>query len=416
MKLAHIKILVYGTIISYLMLLLENASVIDLARVLGLMSLAYLWWQIVLGFRGTARFFTKDLVSLNSIHQTLGKYGFLLLLTHFALIVGSNAYSLIIVTSLDLSSEFIVHVKFGSIALTLAVIVWLSSALLRKKISWDWWKRIHLLAYVIFFFAILHSNELGTLLNSNAFLRFLWIFQVFSFLFIVIGRIAAWIGIGKKEYVVEEISDVARNTREYVLRPKNRKNILTPIKGQFVYFQYKQYAQSHPFTISRYIKDTGEICVTIKQSGDYTQSLFSKLEIGATVYLDGPYGMFTQNIDEKPAILIAGGIGITPFLQHLDNNNVKHLFWGCDTYEDIAHKDMVMKSKTPTSIYLGSEDRKGYIKGRISIQAIKHRLDQDLSSFNFFICGPPAMMRDLKDQLISVSVPNDQIFIEEFSL
>ncbi|MFB4275546.1 hypothetical protein ACBJ59_09640 [Nonomuraea sp. MTCD27] len=53
----------------------------------------------------------------------------------------------------------------------------------------------------------------------------------------------------------------------------------------------------------------------IKDAGRFTARL-RRLPVGATVPADGPYGAFTweAQLDDRPAVLVAGGIGVTPFV------------------------------------------------------------------------------------------------------
>jgi len=69
--------------------------------------------------------------------------------------------------------------------------------------------------------------------------------------------------------------------------------------------------RAHPFSISaapngKYLR------FTIKNLGDYTR-LLQHVRVGTSVFVEGPYGVFTGATRTRPRVLfIAGGIGITP--------------------------------------------------------------------------------------------------------
>lgn len=416
MKLKIIKSIVYTTIFLYALLLIGNADVLGLARVSGLMAFAFIWWQIILGFRGSARILTRDLISLNSLHRFLGTYGFLLIIAHILLILATNIYDLSYIFTLEMEPEILVHIRFGFIAAIFFGFIWLTSAFLRKRISWDWWKRLHMFAYFAFFLTILHNLDIGYFTANNTTVQYIWYFEVASFLVVIFWRIGWWFGAGKKKYRVSQVKEVGRDVIEISLQPKKTSKAIKPKKGQFAYLQYARFKQTHPFTISGHNEKDGSIRFDIKKSGKGTAKMFRKIHEGNNVYIDGPYGVFTANIDEKPAVLIAGGIGITPFLRHLNNINVKHLFWGCRSTEDIIDNPAIKGSKVPKTIILSDTKTKGFTNGYVTFDLIKKELGKDMLDNNFFICGPPIMMYTLKNQLIEGGVPEDQIFTEEFSL
>ncbi|HSL11862.1 MAG TPA: oxidoreductase, partial [Actinomycetota bacterium] len=75
--------------------------------------------------------------------------------------------------------------------------------------------------------------------------------------------------------------------------------------------------EEHPFSLSSSAERPDEICMTIKELGDFTSEI-SDVEPGTTAYVDGPYGVFTTDRNEAPAFaFVAGGVGITPVISML---------------------------------------------------------------------------------------------------
>lgn len=106
------------------------------------------------------------------------------------------------------------------------------------------------------------------------------------------------------------------------------------------------WSEPHPFTISCAPEDA-QLRFTIKKIGKFTSAV-PDLMPGTPVKCAGPLGVFCTDIDARPSIvMIAGGVGITPFLsvlRHFRNigagNEVK-LFWSNKTIEDVICSDEI---------------------------------------------------------------------------
>ena len=106
------------------------------------------------------------------------------------------------------------------------------------------------------------------------------------------------------------------------------------------------WSEPHPFTLSGAPEDP-YIRMTIKKEGSFTSAI-PNLKPGDQVKCMGPLGVFCMDIDTKPAIvLIAGGVGITPFLsvlRHFRNKrlaNAVTLFWVNRGKDDIICSDEI---------------------------------------------------------------------------
>ncbi|MDQ7020811.1 MAG: hypothetical protein Q9M91_03100 [Candidatus Dojkabacteria bacterium] len=61
---------------------------------------------------------------------------------------------------------------------------------------------------------------------------------------------------------------------------------------------------------------------------------------------------------------------------------------------------------------LGTKFKSGYISSKI----LKDYLKNDLLAYNFYICGPPVMMKFVEAELKNSGVSSKQIFMERFSI
>ncbi len=154
------------------------------------------------------------------------------------------------------------------------------------------------------------------------------------------------------------------------------------------------------------------------------------MEIGTTLKIDGPAGSFNLHKNSaKPAVFLAGGIGITPFLSmireavSLKSAHEIHLFYANRRPEDSAFlrelQDMaglhtrfhlvatmseIEKSKQPW------QGERGFIDG-----AMLKRYLPALNGPIYYIAGPPAMVAAMKQMLINQQIDEDDVRSEDFS-
>ncbi len=394
----------------------------------GLIAFMIMWWQYVLGARFSATIFTRDYLWVNKIHKLLGKYGFLLILVHPILIYLDRIVYGLGITLPNLALDYDRHVFLGQLTIGVLGGVWLMSAIIRDKFSYRFWKRVHLFTYPLLFLIFLHSIAIGSFLShsTSAWFSYYWYLLFIIFVLITVGRLLFQFGIIKAKYRVIEVNQLTHDTFTLKLEPIN--NRIEPQNGQFVYIQHSLTGESHPYTVSKFNPITGELHISTKNLGKFSLELQS-LKTGAIVYLDGPYGVFTKEayLTSSPIVLIAGGIGITPFVRLIeyfvanpDKNPGITLFYGNKSEEDIAFKELVdtfqpEKFKVIHVLSLQESVPDGYEKGFITASLVKDYLTS-LESRKFFLCGPPVMVAKLVPDLLNAGISKDSIYSEKFSM
>ena len=173
--------------------------------------------------------------------------------------------------------------------------------------------------------------------------------------------------------------------------------------------------QFHPFSIT---SAPGEptLRITVKAVGDYTRAL-RRLEAGADAIVEGPYGSFTHDVPQPGQVWIAGGIGVTPFLSMArslgDAGRPSVDFYYCVEHRDEAHFldefRAIAADRPDFRVVVVPRDEAGFLTAeRIAEES------GDLSSRAVLICGPPAMIENLRSQLTAAGMPAEQIHAEEF--
>jgi predicted ferric reductase len=191
--------------------------------------------------------------------------------------------------------------------------------------------------------------------------------------------------------------------------------------GQFAYIRFGKIGdrQEHPFSITSG-PDEELLRFSVKITGDHTLAL-KDITPGTAVFVTGPHGDFSEKFFlDQPTILIAGGIGISPFLSMIksvineNHTSVIYLYYCVRTFADALYHDelqnLSMRYKLFKYIpYISKEN------GRLTADGVIRAVDV-ISSCNIFLCGPPAMMNGLRSDFMKKGVKQYRIFLEDFSL
>ncbi len=242
----------------------------------------------------------------------------------------------------------------------------------------------------------------------------------------------------RRKYRVVAVNRLDEFVTEIVMEPTGRPLTFAP--GQFLFVNFRSLAlreQFHPLELSvrrrAFSIRAGEIAnqfhpfsitsepneptlrITVKAVGDYTHAL-RRLETGAIAVVEGPYGSFSRSVTSPRQIWMAGGIGVTPFLsmaRSLDGESRSIDFYYCVEHAPEAHfldeLRAIEGSRDDFRVVLVARDTDGFLTA--ARVAEDHA---DLSTADVLICGPPAMIDNLRSQLHAVGVRDERIHAEEF--
>ncbi len=192
--------------------------------------------------------------------------------------------------------------------------------------------------------------------------------------------------------------------------------------GQFAFlsFNVKGLKELHPFSFVSSSRQNS-LRFAIKNLGDYTARLPKLIKNASFAYLEGPYGDFTLDKSKKKRqIWLAGGVGITPFisfLSSLDCNNADkkiHMIYCVNSKEEAIYLDY-LKGQSDTMTCFDFSLYESNKEGFINAEKVKDISGMDLKESDIFICAPPAMIKSLKKQFLSVGVNKNSIISEEFN-
>lgn len=354
-------------------------------------------------------------------HRLVGECAFFLIFLHPICLALGHA---------DSTGEFFRFLWFsgdwarntGLIALTLfALLVVLS---IYVKIAYHRWKRTHdcfgLLLVLVVIHALIAGGEISAYPELAVWHGF-WV-AIGLAAFAYIGFFYRFIG-PQYDYTTQSIQEIGDDITEVILAPAGPPLRSQP--GQFVYISFDADAVSnepHPFSISS-PPDARHLRLSIKRLGDWTEDV-SEIKVGKPARISGPYGHFSRVLLDEPllpAVMIGGGIGITPFLSIVASEAFASrlgksvLIYSTKdrasaVYRDeLRERDAVLPMLTLVEHY---SDEAGYID-RAYLEGL---LDRPLAEHLFMICGPRPMMKSLGSFLADAGVKKRQIRTEDFEI
>jgi ferredoxin-NADP reductase len=173
-----------------------------------------------------------------------------------------------------------------------------------------------------------------------------------------------------------------------------------------------------------------ELVFTTRMRDTAFKRSLKKVPLATEVQIGAAAGSFTLHKNSaKPAVFLAGGIGITPFLsivRQADHDRLPHkisLFYSNRRPEDAAFLDTLRALETTNPNFSlictmteMSKSKKEWNSERdlIDKEMLLRHLDA-LQGPIYYIAGPPAMVAAMRQTLISAGVEEDDLRAEEFS-
>lgn len=155
------------------------------------------------------------------------------------------------------------------------------------------------------------------------------------------------------------------------------------------------------------------------------------LRPGGELYIDGPFGtaLVLDEESPRPAVLIAGGIGITPFMSILrhagrqDSTRQLILLYSNRRPQDTAYLDELqqLERKLPgfrlVATMTGMADSAEAWEGPVGYLDAERIADacRELDNPLFYLSGPPMLVEAMRDILEDIGVDDEDIHSEGFT-
>jgi ferredoxin-NADP reductase len=227
-------------------------------------------------------------------------------------------------------------------------------------------------------------------------------------------------------------SEVATRTMEFRFEKPTG---MTFKAGQYLDFtllsppETDEEGNSRSFSISAAPDDEDLAIVTRLRDSAFKRCL-QKIPLGTEIQVEGPFGDFSLHHNpDRPAVLLAGGIGITPFHSmvrmdaHRGGSRRILLFYSNRRPEDAPFLEEFrqLAKRHPLFTFVPTMSRASAsllpwdgLVGRIEYGLIQKHLHGNSAPPIFYIAGPPRMVADLGTMLANAGVGEDDIRTEEF--
>lgn len=249
---------------------------------------------------------------------------------------------------------------------------------------------------------------------------------------------------GYRKFVVEKKVEEALNTCSFYLVPHDKKPLPLFQPGQYLTFRINISGQDKPVVRCYSLSDNPSsdyYRITIKRvsaprsdpdvpAGLVSNYFHDHIETGDILDVQAARGNFTLDLsEERPTVLIAGGVGITPMLSMAlavaDSDSLMpiYFFYGLRNGKEHAMKQTLDTLNTqyenirvfncysnPTGEDIQGQDYEFH--GRVSVDLLKEVLGTN--NYQFYICGPPPMMSSLLTDLKKWGVPKQDVHTEAF--
>src|SRR4051795_12060377 len=227
-------------------------------------------------------------------------------------------------------------------------------------------------------------------------------------------------------YVLERVVPEAGQSTSLVLRPRDgRGHAFEP--GQFAWLRLSdertRFAE-HPFSYTSSAEDRSRIAFTIRAYEGFSARI-GGLPVATRFQVDGPHGAFRFRARAKGALLLAYGIGITPSMSILrtaaDRADPRAfvLFYANRRLEDVTFAeelDELRERLDLRTVHVLSQPPAHWTgeRGRITTDLLQRHAPDELSGWDFFLCGAPTPVDAGTTALSEIGIPPEQVHAERF--
>jgi len=209
-----------------------------------------------------------------------------------------------------------------------------------------------------------------------------------------------------------EVNDIF----SFIFKSKDKVDFKAGQHGIFFVKHVKIKKASRSFSIAS-TPDEGNIMISMRISENPSEfkKVLRDMKPGESVIMRGPVGSFYFK-EKKPMLLIAGGIGITPYRALIKDNigneevlcyHIRLLY--SDSKGDFIYKEELDKMKQDDYVeveYITNRDR---LLKEIKDFALKYE-----NETVYFISGPPYMVKSIKEILREMNIQNQNIKTDAF--
>lgn len=171
--------------------------------------------------------------------------------------------------------------------------------------------------------------------------------------------------------------------------------------------------------------------ISVKRDGVVSRFLHDHVREGALLEAKAPQGCFTFDAsEERPALLLAGGVGVTPMMsmarhavmEGLRTRATRHTYLVHAT-RNAAHRAFFDEARRLETLSQGALEYRSVLtrpapddsrhgEGRLDVAALRSLLPLD--DYDVYLCGPGGFVQAMYDACRTLGVVDERIFTEAF--
>jgi CDP-4-dehydro-6-deoxyglucose reductase len=168
-----------------------------------------------------------------------------------------------------------------------------------------------------------------------------------------------------------------------------------------------------------------ELHIRLVDGGLFTPKVFNSMQNKDLLRIEGPHGSFFFREDaDRDLLLMAGGTGFAPIkgiVEHLLSEGFSrtvYLYWGVRTQADLYMNELASQwaeqnDNIQFTAVLSEEDNAWSGRTGFVHEAILADFD-DLSPFDIYSCGPPAMIKAAEQSFQEKGMAKDRFYYDSF--
>ena len=303
----------------------------------------------------------------------------------------------------------------------LIAVVATSVVIVKRRLRYEWWYAVHLLAYAGIALSWFHEIPTGNELVLDQAAADYWrgLYVATLAILVAFRLLMPLLQLVRYRLRVAELVEEGPGVVSLRIAGRNLDRMRAE-PGQFFLWRFldrRRAWSAHPFSLSA-APDGRSLRITVKALGDHTARLRG-VRPGTLVLAEGPFGVFTQSARRREKVLlIAGGIGITPIRSMVERMRGDVVV----VYRAVGASDLVLRDELDGlaathgfAVHYVVGDHRGEGARLLSPEHLGE-LVPDAAERDVFLCGPPAMADAIRKNLRAAGVPRRHVHLERFAL
>nr|BAE86880.1 oluble methane monooxygenase reductase component [Methylotuvimicrobium japanense] len=230
------------------------------------------------------------------------------------------------------------------------------------------------------------------------------------------------------EAEITEVSQISSNVYRLCLKRIGTNQQIKLAAGQYYELQIPGTETWRSYSPANTENNDGvmEFLIRVLPDGKFSKFLMHDAQIGQTVHLKGPSGVFgLKENGFTPRFFVAGGTGLAPILsmvRHMkawEEPQQSVIYFGVNTEDEIFYVDELnrladeMPNLTVRNCVWKATDTWNGEKGSV-VDILRRDLVETGAKPDLYLCGPPGMVDATYAVCTEVGIPKEHVYLEKF--